>query len=271
VLKPTTDLEGSVAIVVGAGSRSEGIGNGRASAILLARSGAKVACVDINPSAAEQTSKAIQDEGGEAFVVEADASKEDDCRNVVQATVEKWGQLNVLINIVGIDGPEEDAPSLDMNAWEAAMRVNVSSVVNMAKYSIPAMRPSGGAIVNLTSVAGLLAGVSLFYSTSKGALVNLTRSLAVCHGREGVRVNCVAPGLVNTPMVGELTEEAREKRRLAAALDGEGTAWDIGNAVVFLSSENSRWITGTVLVVCVPSGGGSGGRSSATSPGASRS
>jgi NAD(P)-dependent dehydrogenase (short-subunit alcohol dehydrogenase family) len=133
------------------------------------------------------------------------------------------------------------------------MRVNVTSMVIMAKHAIPEMRKSGGgSIVNLSSVAGLTGGHGrLLYPTSKGAIVNLTRAMAAHHGREGIRVNAVAPGMVYTPMVYSqgMPPELREARRLRSLLQTEGTGWDVGQAVLFLASDEARWITGVTLPV----------------------
>jgi NAD(P)-dependent dehydrogenase (short-subunit alcohol dehydrogenase family) len=133
------------------------------------------------------------------------------------------------------------------------MRVNLTSMVLMAKYAVPEMaRAGGGAIVNLSSFAGLFGGFpSLFYPTSKGAVINLTRAMAAHHAHQGIRVNCVAPGVVYTPMVtdGGMSEELREARRNRSLLKTEGTGWDIGNGVLYLVSEQARWVSGIVLPV----------------------
>jgi NAD(P)-dependent dehydrogenase (short-subunit alcohol dehydrogenase family) len=133
------------------------------------------------------------------------------------------------------------------------MRINVTSMMLMAKYAIPEMRKRGsGAIVNIASVAGLTGGhPNLLYPTSKGAVVNLTRAMAAHHGEEGIRVNCIAPGMVYTPMVYSrgMTPEMREARRNRSLLKTEGTGWDVGNAVLYLASDEARWVTGIVLPV----------------------
>ena len=246
-------LEGKVAIVTGAGSRAEGIGNGRATAILLARHGARVALLDTVRDWAEATLRMIEAEQGEAFVVEADVADSASCARAVAATAGRWGRLDILVNNVGIAGPHGTAVDTDPAEWDAAMRVNVGSMFLMAKHAIPEMRKAGGgAIVNLSSVAGLVGGhPGLLYATAKGAVVNLTRAMAAHHGAEGIRVNCIAPGMVYTPMVYTrgMTEEMREARRKRSLLQTEGTGWDIGNAVLYLVSEEARWVTGVVLPV----------------------
>ena len=247
-----TRMSGKVVLVSGAGSRGPGIGNGRASAILSAREGARVALVDVDEPAAAETARMIDDEGGEALVVGADVTVEADCARAVAATTQAFGRLDVLVNVVGIIGPVETTPDLDIAEWEAVVRLNVTSMVMMAKYAIPTIRASrdGGAIVNISSIGGLLGGAPLAYSTSKGAIVNLTRAMASNHGRDGIRVNCVAPGMVFTPMVADgMSDAVREARRMGGPLKTEGTGWDIGYAVLFLASEEARWINGVVLPV----------------------
>lgn len=245
-------LDDRVAIVTGAGSRSAGVGNGKAAAVLLARRGARVLLLDADEAAANVTRKLIESNGGQALVQSTDVSDPDACQAAVNVAVNAWGRVDILVNNVGITGPAGDAVELDLEQWDAAMRVNVTSMMLMARFAIPHMRKLGhGAIVNISSVAGLLGGTpSLLYPTSKGAVVNMTRAMASQHGVEGIRVNCVAPGMVYTPMVaGRMTDEMREVRRKRSLLQTEGSAWDVGHAVAFLASDEARWVTGVVLPV----------------------
>lgn len=250
-----TGLAGKVAIVTGAGSRAEGIGNGRAAAILLAREGAKVLLIDSYPERAEDTKAMIEKEGNVSLVTAADITRSADCAAAVANAVEAWGRVDVLVNNVGIVGPTGNAVETDTDGWDSAMRVNVLSMVLMAKFAIPHMRiAGGGAIINISSIDGMRgSNPSLFYSTSKGAIINMTRSMAAHHGPEGIRVNCVAPGFVYTPIVyaraGGLAPELREARIKNSLLQVEGTGWDVGNAVVYLASEQARWITGITMPV----------------------
>lgn len=248
-----TRLQGKVAIVTGAGSRGSGVGNGRATAILCARSGARVFLVDEVTEWAGETRRMIADEGGDSTVVEADVSDEQSCREAVAAVISGGGRLDILVNNVGIVGPPGTATEVDAQDWDRAMQVNVKSMMLMSKHCIPEMRRrGGGAIVNIASVAGLFGGHrNLFYPTSKGAVVNLTRAMAAHHGSDGIRVNCVAPGMVYTPMVasGSMSAELRAERQSRSLLDIEGTGWDVGHAVVFLASDEARWVTGVVLPV----------------------
>jgi NAD(P)-dependent dehydrogenase (short-subunit alcohol dehydrogenase family) len=163
-------LKGKVAIVTGAGSRAEGIGNGRATAVILARHGARVTLVDTVAQWADETKRLIDAEGGVSQIVEGDVGVPASCQAIVARTVEAWGRLDILVNNVGITGPRGNAVEVDVEAWDSAMRVNVASMMLMAKYAIPEMiRSGGGSIINLSSVAGLSGGhPSLLYPTSKG-------------------------------------------------------------------------------------------------------
>lgn len=265
---PDSGLQDKVAIVTGAGSRGDGIGNGRAAAILLAREGAKVTLIDAERAWAEATKTMIDKEGGTAMVVVADVADTASCAAAVKTTIDAWGRLDVLVNNVGIGGPAGDAVEVDADAWDVAMRINVKSMMLMAKHAIPQMlEQGGGAIVNIASIDGLKGGnPSLFYSTSKGAVVNMTRSMAVHHGPDGIRVNCIAPGYVYTPMVTSrgMDDGLREQRRNNNLLRKEGTGWDVGDGVVYLASEQARWLTGVIL--CIDGGSFAGSLASVTPP-----
>ncbi|MDF2707630.1 MAG: oxidoreductase [Nonomuraea muscovyensis] len=247
------ELDGKVAIVTGGGSLAAGIGNGRAAAVRLAESGARVVIVDVADRNMAETQELIAERGGECLCVRGDVSLPDDCAAIVRRAVETWGRVDVLVNNVGVAGPPGTAVDVDLDAWDACLRVNVTSMMLMSRFAIPRMRAvGGGSIVNLSSAAGLVGGhPSLAYSTAKGAIVNLTRSMAAAHGPDGIRVNAVAPGYMYTPNVYAqgLSEDDRERRRLAAPLRTEGTGWDVGEAVLFLAGGRSRWITGVVLPV----------------------
>ncbi len=249
---PDMGLKGKVAIVTGAGSRAEGIGNGRAAAILMAREGVKVALIDAVPANAEATKAMIDKEGNTSIVVSCDVTDPKSCEAAVAKTVATWGRLDILVNNVGVGGTGGNAVDLDLEAWDRDLRINVTSMMLMARYAIPEMRKvKGGAIVNIASVAGLRGGHSgLMYPTSKGAVVNMTRAMAAHHGREGIRVNCIAPGMVYTPMVyargNGMSEELREARRKRSLLETEGTGWDVGNGVLYLVSDMAKWVTGVI-------------------------
>ena len=246
-----TGLRGKVAVVTGGGAAGEGIGNGRAAAILLARAGTRVVVVDREKALAQRTVALIEEAGGEAVAVEADVTRAADCAAVVQTALDRFGRLDLLDNNVGI-GSRGTVIDETEESWRRVMQVNVDSMFLMAKHAIPAMRRAGGgAIVNVSSISALRPRGLTVYSVSKGAVIALTRAMAVDHGRENIRVNCVAPGPVYTPMVYErgMSPAARDRRRQASALGIEGTGWDIGHAVRYLLSDHARYVTGHVLVV----------------------
>jgi len=243
-------LAGKVAIVAGAGASGAVIGNGQATAILFAREGAKVLCADAVEERARVTAEMIAKEGGTASAVRVDVSRAADCKAMVQAAVERYGRLDILDNNVGIS-VRADVLEVTEEQWDRVMAVNVKSIVLASKYAIPEMKKAGGgSIINISSVAGLRANQSTPYSTSKAAIVGLTRSMAGDHGRDSIRVNCILPGLIYGPMTApRMDEEIRRKRREAGALGTEGTGWDVAHAALFLASDESRWITGVALPV----------------------
>ena len=244
-------LAGKVAIVTGGGAAGDGIGNGRAAAVLLARGGAAVVVVDRDKALAQRTVAMIEEGGGSALAVEADVTRGADCAAIVQAAIDRFGRLDLLDNNVGIGSRGTVLDETEEN-WRRVMQVNVDSMFLMARHAIPAMRrQGGGAIVNVSSISALRPRGLTVYTVSKGAVIALTRAMAVDHGRENIRVNCVAPGPVYTPMVYSrgMSAAARDRRRQASALGVEGTGWDIGHAVRFLLSDYARYITGHTLVV----------------------
>ncbi|KAI5367645.1 Putative short-chain dehydrogenase/reductase SDR, NAD(P)-binding domain superfamily [Septoria linicola] len=255
--RPTRSLKGRTAIVSGAGAVGDGIGNGRAAAILLAEAGCNVVCVDIKFDLAQKTVEMIQADGfGKAAAVEADVTKQEECSRIVSTAVEEFGRLDILVNVVGIGGATGTAVEVDMVEWAKGMEVNVGSMVMMAKYAIPEMVKNEGqwrgSIVNISSVAGIRGGnPHLLYPTSKGAIVNMTRAMASHHAPDGIRVNCVCPGMVYTPMMYApgMTDQARESRKNRSLLKTEGTGWDVGAAIRFLAGDEARWMTGVVLPV----------------------
>ncbi|EEP77719.1 conserved hypothetical protein [Uncinocarpus reesii 1704] len=255
--RPSRSLAGKVAIVTGAGCQGNGIGNGRAAAVLLAEDGASVVCADLNLQWAEKTVEMIlKDSHGTALACEADITKAEDCRRIVDLAVSKFGRVDILVNNVGVGGARGTAVDVDMEAWAKGLEINVSSMVLMAKYAIPIMKqnegPMRGSIVNVGSVAGLKGGTPhLLYPTSKGAVVNMTRAMAAHHAPDGIRVNCVCPGMLYTPMMygPGMSEEAREARKNRSLLRTEGNGWDCGSAIRFLAGGEARWITGTILTV----------------------
>jgi NAD(P)-dependent dehydrogenase (short-subunit alcohol dehydrogenase family) len=203
---PTRSLAGKVAIVTGAGCAGEGIGNGRAISILLASDGCNVVCVDQNTDWATTTANMIDARRqGKAVVCKADATLEGDCEAAVNAAMENFGRVDILVNNVGVGGARGTAVEVGMEEWARGLEVNVSSMVMMVKYAIPAMLKNTGeirgSVVNMGSVAGLMGGTPhLLYPTSKGAMVNMTRAMAAHHAADGIRVNCVCPGVGIPPL-----------------------------------------------------------------------
>lgn len=175
--RPTRSLVGRVAIVSGAGAAGDGIGNGRASAILLAEAGASVVCVDMKHDLAQRTVEMIEQDGhGKAIAIQANVTSEEEAKNVVSKAVETFGRIDILVNVVGVGGAQGTAEEVDMAEWAKGMEINVASMVIMAKYCIPVMVKNegqwSGSIVNIASVAGIRGGTPhLLYPTSKGAIV----------------------------------------------------------------------------------------------------
>ena len=200
IQRPSKSLKGRVAVVTGAGALGNGIGNGRAAAILLAEDGCSVVCVDLKQDLAQNTADMVNFEGnGNAIAISGDVTKDEDCQYVVEATMSKYGRLDILVNNVGITGPKGNAVEVDVAAFVKGLEINVASMVQMAKYAIPEMAKNegqwAGSIVNMGSVAGLLGGTpNLLYPTSKGAVVNMTRAMAANHAHQRIRVNCLCPG-----------------------------------------------------------------------------
>jgi NAD(P)-dependent dehydrogenase (short-subunit alcohol dehydrogenase family) len=256
-------LAGKVAIVTGAGqTEGQGIGNGRATAIAFAREGATVVLADVDEESAGETAATI---GEAASVVAADVAEEEGCARIVAACLERHGRVDVLHHNVGIGTGDGWAENLNMDAWERIMRVNAGSAAMLAKAVLPPMREQGGgAIVHVSSIAAVVAGTTglsnppLSYKMSKAALNALTQSLAQSYAADGIRVNAIMPGLIDTPMgVDAVAREfgldrdryAQLRNEAVPLKGGMGSAWDVANAAVFLASDEARFITGAVLPV----------------------
>jgi NAD(P)-dependent dehydrogenase (short-subunit alcohol dehydrogenase family) len=242
-------LAEKIAIVTGAGSRSAGLGNGKATAILFAREGAKVLCVDAAIERAEETVKAIAAEGGDAVAFAADVTRAADCRAMVTAAVDRFGGLDILHNNVGIES-RTDIMEVTEDEWDRVMAVDLKSMMLTSQAAIPRLIDGGGgAITCVSSIAALRGHRRTAYAAAKAGVIGLVTTLAEQLGPKGIRVNAIAPGPVWTPMVTSLGEELREKRRLSVPLRTEGTGWDVGWAAVYLASDEARWVTGHTLVV----------------------
>jgi len=251
-------LKGKVALVTGGAS-----GIGRATALLFAKEGAAVAVVDLNKHKGEAVAKTISNEGGKAIFVHADVSDAADCQLAVRQTVKQLGRLDILFNNAGIIR-RASVVGLTEEEWDRVMAVNVKSVFLLSKYAIPVMtKAGGGAIINTASGWGLVGGQkAAAYCASKGAVVILTKAMAIDHGEQNIRVNCVCPGDVDTPM---LRNEARqlgepEDKFLSESaqrpLKRIGKPEEIAQAVLYLASDASSFVTGAALVV---DGGGLAG------------
>ncbi|MEC9308806.1 MAG: SDR family NAD(P)-dependent oxidoreductase [Chloroflexota bacterium] len=248
-------LEGKVAIVTGAGATGSGefVGIGQATSILLSRQGAKVILVDRELNNAETTAAQIREDGGDVSVFVGDVTDAGSCEEMGKAAVSSYGKINILVNNVGISGPGS-VTDVQEDFWDTVIDVNLKSVMLTSKYVIPEMiNAGGGSIINLSSIVGLRAGAgrpSHPYAASKGGIIGLSNSMAVHYGRDNVRVNCIAPGHIYSPMVARHTsEELLELRRKAGPLGFNGTPWDVAWAALFLASDEARWISGITLPV----------------------
>jgi NAD(P)-dependent dehydrogenase (short-subunit alcohol dehydrogenase family) len=254
-------LAGKTAIVVGAGQTpGDTIGNGRATAILFAREGARVLVVDRDPQGAEQTREIIAGEGGQAASFTADVTQEDAARAMIQSALDAFGRIDILHNNVGIAAGDDEVSRLALESWDAIVGTNLKSAFLPCKHVLPVMRrQNSGAIVNISSIAAVAAAIELTaYKVSKAGLNALTHTLAMANARHGIRVNAIMPGLIETPMAIENfarrqrrpKEEIIRERNARVPLGGKmGTAWDVAHAALFLASDEARFITGVVLPV----------------------
>jgi NAD(P)-dependent dehydrogenase (short-subunit alcohol dehydrogenase family) len=254
-------VEGKVALLIGGGQTpGETIGNGRATAILLAREGAHVVVVDRDLTSAEDTVTLITDEGGEASVLQADVTKEDEVRGLVEATVQRHGHIDILHNNVGASRGLGDAPVTEITeeVFDAILALNLKSFWLSCKYAIPQMREQrSGSIVNISSMAARHEYPLIGYKTTKTAVIALTENVAAANARYGIRCNSILPGKMNTPMAieervnqGRAREEVIASRDRMVPLGGKmGTGWDVAYAALFLHSDEARFITGVSLPV----------------------
>lgn len=253
-------LEGRVAVVMGAGQRpGDTIGNGRATSLLLAAEGARVLAVDRDLASAEETVGMIRAAGGEAEAMRGDVTSEDDCRGVAERVVGLFDRVDVLVNNVGIGDGDAGSTKLTEEAWERILDVNLKGTWLACKHLLPLLRAQGsGSVVNISSAAAVCSTPTLAYKVSKAGVNALTQQLAMSSARLGVRVNAVAPGLMDTPMAIESIAEGfgvdrdelrRQRDAMVPLRNRMGTAWDVAKAVLFLASDDAAFITGVVLPV----------------------
>ncbi len=256
-------MAGKVAIVTGAGSVGPGWGNGKATATLLARQGASVFLVDVNMDAVNETLGLIEAEGGTCAVHRADMMVAADVAEMVQACIDRFKRLDILVNNVGGSAPG-DPVSMAEEVWDRQIDFNLKTAFLGCKYALPIMVEQGkGAIVNISSVAGLRndfssGRVHVGYAASKAGVIQLSRSTATAYAKKGIRVNTVVPGLMHTPLVetrlaktvgGNDATALIAARNAVVPMGHMGDAWDVAHAALFLASDEARFITATEIIV----------------------
>ena len=262
VLKSVLRLDGQAAIVVGGGQTpGQTIGNGRATAITYARAGARVLVADRDLDAAAATVAEITAEGGEAFPFRADVTDEADIAAMIADACDRWGRLDILHNNVGISvaGGDAEISKIEGEAFDRIMAINLKSMVLAIKHALPVMRDQqSGNIINISSTAAHEEYPWVTYKASKAAAKAMTEQVALQNAPHGIRVNCIQPGLMNTPMAVDARMDAWNMTRdeVVAMRDAKvplggkmGTAWDVANAALFLVSDEARFITGVTLMV----------------------
>ena len=243
-------LQGKVALITGAGS-----GIGRESALLFAREGAAVAVVDVNEDPARETVDLVKKQSGRAAAFRADVSKASDSEQMIAFAEKEFGKLDVLFNNAGImHGKDDDAVTTEEAIWDLTMNINAKGVFFGCKYGIPALRRAGGgSVINTASFVALLGAATpqIAYTASKGAVLSLTRELAVIHARENIRVNALCPGPLKTKLLMDFldTEEKRERRLVHIPMGRFGEAREIAQGALFLASDESSYVTGTEFLV----------------------
>ena len=251
-------LKDKIALVFGAGSCGPGWGNGKATAVLYAREGAKVAAVDKNFAAAEETQSIITSEGGECAAYEADVACASDVEAAVDNCKEKFGRIDILHNNVGVadfGGPVETSEE----SWDRVMDANIKGVFLTCKYVLPIMEAQqSGVVINISSLASIRwSGVPYIgYYASKAAVNQFTRAVALQYAGKGIRANAILPGMMNTPMFvegakafGADIEDITKQRESMCPTGQMGDAWDVAYASVFLASDEAKYITGVLLPV----------------------
>ena len=253
------NLDGKTAIVTGCGSEGEGWGNGRAIATLLARQGAKVIGTDLNYKAAKNTQDFILKENNKCEIHEVNMSNKKDVESFFKNVKKQNEKINILVNNVGRSEPG-DPEVMDYDVWREQFSTNLDTAFFAIKQIIPTMKKNGGgSIVNISSVAGMryVGKPQVGYSASKAALMQMTKTTAIIHAENKIRLNCVVPGLMHTPLVERLAnkyadgkyEEFVKTRNNQVPMKKMGSSFDVANAVLFLASDEAKYITGTEIVV----------------------
>ena len=253
------NLDGKTAIVTGCGSEGEGWGNGRAIATLLARQGAKVIGTDLNYKAAKNTQDFILKENNKCEIHEVNMSNKKDVESFFKNVTNQNEKINILVNNVGRSEPG-DPEVMDYDVWREQFSTNLDTAFFAIKQIIPIMKKiGGGSIVNISSVAGMryVGKPQVGYSASKAALMQMTKTTAIIHAENKIRLNCVVPGLMHTPLVERLAnkyadgkyDEFVKTRNNQVPMKKMGSSFDVANAVLFLASDEAKYITGTEIVV----------------------
>lgn len=243
-------LENKVALITGGGA-----GIGRETALLFAKEGAKLVVTDVNDAAGQETVALIEAAGGQAVYLHADVSKAADCEAMVQLAETTYGKLNILFNNAGIMHSDDDnAVTTEEAVWDLTMNINVKGVFFGCKYGIPALqRAGGGSIINTASFVAILGAATpqVAYTASKGAVLALTRELAVIHARENIRVNSLCPGPLRTELLMKFlnTEEKKQRRLVHIPMGRFGEAKEMAYAALYLASDESSYTTGTDFLV----------------------
>ncbi len=243
-------LKDKVALITGGSS-----GIGRETALLFAQEGAAVVVADVNDAAGQETAELIQNQGGQAVYVRADVSKAADCENMVAVAEQTFGKLHIVFNNAGVMHSDDDnAVTTEESVWDLTMNINVKGVFFGCKYAIPAIRRAGGgSIINTASFVALLGAATpqIAYTASKGAVLSMSRELAVIHARENIRVNALCPGPLRTELLMKFlsTEEKKQRRLVHIPMGRFGEAKEMAYAALFLASDESSYVTGTEFVV----------------------
>lgn len=254
-------LDGKIAFISGMGSVGEGWGNGRATAVVMARQGAVVFGTDVNLAAAEATVATIRGEGHQAAAVRCDMTDSDDVKAAVDTCLARHGRIDILVNNVGGSAPGDPVSMLE-EVWHAQMDLNLKTVFLACKHVLPVMQGQGrGVIVNVASVAGVRDQPGrqyIAYAASKAGVIRMSKAIAIDNARRGIRCNTVVPGLMNTPLVterlarqigGNDAEKLIAERNARVPIGQMGDGWDVAHAVLFLASDEAKHITATEIIV----------------------